>query len=162
MQLDTSGNLLCYSVIQTNSYLSSGVVTDSLGNIIYTGGSFSDTVMFNKDTLKGITNASPFLARWQPCSKQINLGVNKTELTNLEVELFPNPNNGNFQISISQQLSANSQIEVYNILGEQVYQAPLHATITQIDMSNKAEGLYLYRVITETGTLVGEGKFVIQ
>jgi hypothetical protein len=118
--------------------------------------------MFNKDTLKGITNASPFLARWQPCSEQINLDVNKTELINSEIELFPNPNTGNFQIAISQQLSANSQIEVYNILGEQVYQALLNATTTQIDMSNKAEGLYLYRVITETGTLVGEGKFVIQ
>ncbi len=75
--------------------------------------------------------------------------------------IFPNPNSGKFTISL-QVVSLKTQITIYNILGEQIYQAPLNATTTQINISNKAEGLYLYRVLSETGELLGEGKFVIE
>ncbi|NNM95618.1 MAG: T9SS type A sorting domain-containing protein, partial [Bacteroidia bacterium] len=52
---------------------------------------------------------------------------------------------------------------IYNMLGEQVYS---HYQITtpseyQIDLSSQPAGIYLYRVITETGYLIGEGKFEI-
>ena len=53
-------------------------------------------------------------------------------------------------------------MEVYSMLWEMIYTSKLNATTTQIELSNKAEGLYLYRVITETGNLVGEGKFLIE
>ena len=63
----------------------------------------------------------------------------------------------------------SSVVEVYNMLGEKVYS---HYKITnpdnyresnyQIDLSSQPNGVYLYRVITETGDLVGEGKLIIQ
>lgn len=93
--------------------------------------------------------------------KDISLGINEIAQTSGVFNLFPNPNNGNFTISLTG-VSEKAQITVYNILGEQVYHSSLQATNTQIDLSNKAEGLYLYRVLTETGTLVSEGKFAVQ
>ena len=65
-----------------------------------------------------------------------------------------------FTVSL-QGISEKAQINVYNILGEQVYQSSLNLTNTQIDLNNKAEGIYLYRVVTESGSLVSSGKFII-
>ncbi len=88
-------------------------------------------------------------------------GINELSVNSGVIALFPNPNNGNFTLYL-QGISGKSQITVYNLLGEQVYQTSLNSTTTQIDMSNKAEGLYLYRIVTIKGELMGEGKFVIQ
>jgi uncharacterized repeat protein (TIGR03803 family) len=88
-------------------------------------------------------------------------GINELSVNSGVIALFPNPNNGNFTLYL-QGISGKSQITVYNLLGEQVLQTSLNSTTTQIDMSNKAEGLYLYRIVTIKGELIGEGKFVIQ
>jgi len=76
-------------------------------------------------------------------------------------KLFPNPNDGKFTVSL-QGVSGKTQITVFNILGEQVYQSSLNTTNTQIDLSNEADGIYLYRVVTEIGNLVSEGRLSIQ
>jgi len=91
--------------------------------------------------------------------------VNEVSEESEKVNVFPNPNNGVFQIQAnSYQLMANSQIEVYNMLGEKIAnsQWPSANSQMQINLSGQPAGIYLYRVISETGGLVGEGKLVIQ
>jgi hypothetical protein len=78
-----------------------------------------------------------------------------------EVKLHPNPNNGQFTVS-TQGVVEKIELSVYNLLGEKVYQSPLNTTNTQIDLSDKSPGMYIYRVLTETETLVGEGRFIVQ
>jgi len=77
------------------------------------------------------------------------------------VSIYPNPNNGKLTISL-QDVSGKTRVTVFNILGEQVYKASLNTTNTEIDLSDKADGIYMYRVVTETGSLVSQGKFVKQ
>jgi uncharacterized repeat protein (TIGR03803 family) len=77
------------------------------------------------------------------------------------VNVYPSPNNGLLTVSL-QNINDKTQILVYNTLGELVCYNMLNATNTQIDLSSNAPGIYLYRVLTETGTLVSDGKFVIQ
>ncbi|HXB12324.1 MAG TPA: T9SS type A sorting domain-containing protein [Bacteroidia bacterium] len=81
--------------------------------------------------------------------------------SNGAIQLYPNPNSGQFTLSVNS-VTGKSQFMVYSILGEQVSQFSINTTSIQIDLSNKAVGLYLYRVVTETGNLVSEGKFIIQ
>jgi uncharacterized repeat protein (TIGR03803 family) len=78
--------------------------------------------------------------------------------------LFPNPNSGAFTLQVnSEKLKMNSVIEIYNMLGEKVYsQISLPTTQYSLDLSNQSAGIYFYRVLTESGNLVAEGKFVIQ
>ena len=52
-------------------------------------------------------------------------------------------------------------IDVYNVFGEEVYSAKTNSQNTQISLNNSCSGLYLYRVLLETGDLVKEGKFII-
>ena len=85
------------------------------------------------------------------------------------ISLYPNPNNGVFTIQIvGVQNLVPSTIEIYNILGEKVYsKSPEHSGslansqgLITIDL-NQPNGMYLYRVISTNGDLVGEGKLII-
>ncbi|HTA26379.1 MAG TPA: T9SS type A sorting domain-containing protein, partial [Bacteroidia bacterium] len=55
-------------------------------------------------------------------------------------------------------------VEVYNILGEKVTVATLKQVQGDnlIDLTDQPNGIYLYRVIKEDGSLVGSGKLIIQ
>ena len=62
-------------------------------------------------------------------------------------------------------------IEIYNMMGERIYHSFLphpdsyrdtKGALKQINLSGQPNGIYLYRVVTTDGKLVGDGKFVIE
>jgi uncharacterized repeat protein (TIGR03803 family) len=77
--------------------------------------------------------------------------------------VYPNPNNGVFTIQ-SSAVSGQSSVEVYNMLGEKVYSNYQITKLSnyQINLSNQSNGVYLYRVLNENGSLLGAGKLIIQ
>jgi PKD repeat protein len=80
-----------------------------------------------------------------------------------EFRIYPNPSNGIFILqTVSEHPIANSYIEVYNALGQQVYRSRINTNSTEINLNGQSQGVYLYRIITETGELVGKGKLVLQ
>ncbi|HXB13428.1 MAG TPA: choice-of-anchor tandem repeat GloVer-containing protein [Bacteroidia bacterium] len=126
----------------------------SLYGMTSIGGLYGDGVIFKLHTnsVEGINELT------------LNKGGN--------VKVFPNPSNGLFQLQAnSKQLMTNSSIEVYNMLGEKIYskqffpQGSIRTTLNSqlsIDISNNANGIYLYRVTSNSGELMGEGKLIIQ
>jgi hypothetical protein len=62
--------------------------------------------------------------------------------------------------------SGQWSVEVYNVLGQKVYSNLLPQTpkgaLNAIDLSSQPNGIYFYRVITNEGSLLGEGKLIIQ
>ncbi|HTA84565.1 MAG TPA: SMP-30/gluconolactonase/LRE family protein [Bacteroidia bacterium] len=87
-------------------------------------------------------------------------GINEVSLANSSVKISPNPNNGAFIVSL-QQVNSMAKIEVYNIIGEEVYQATVNPNTTQVNMGSAVAGIYLYRVLTLNGALAGSGKFIV-
>jgi GH25 family lysozyme M1 (1,4-beta-N-acetylmuramidase) len=80
-----------------------------------------------------------------------------------DLTIYPNPNKGIFTIQ-STFVSEHLSVEIYNVLGEKLYSNPLtinNSPLT-INISNQSNGVYLYRVITDSGNLIGEGKLIIQ
>jgi sugar lactone lactonase YvrE len=124
-----------------------GVSLDASGNAY-----ISD---YQNNRVREVTNGSPLL-------------INGPTAASQNITVSPNPNNGLFKLVISPdsyrdgQLVIKNTVEVYNMLGEKIYTAKLNSSTSQIDLSNNANGIYLYRVLTETGTLVSGGKFIIQ
>lgn len=92
---------------------------------------------------------------------QLGLSVNKITETSNRISIFPNPSTGQFTLSLSN-VSEKCNVEVYSVLGERVKSEELRAKSEEIDLSSQPNGIYLYRVITENGGLVGEGKLIIQ
>ena len=89
-------------------------------------------------------------------------GINEVTANSAQVKLFPNPNNGIFTIQSSVAAHGLS-VEIYNVLGEKVFtQYPIPASHYSVDMSANAPGIYIYRVLSSSGDVVSDGKFVIQ
>jgi hypothetical protein len=165
-ELDAStGKVLCGSVIVGGGRAAkvNGVVTDPTGNYIFMASWLDGLQATLGSNVVGPTNNSaewPFIARWQPCTSQNSEGINEIK-NKPEVSLYPNPSNGKFIIQ-SVGFNYKSLIEIYNVLGEKVYTSNVSSFYTTIDISNEANGIYLYRMIDEKGGPSSEGKFIIQ
>jgi hypothetical protein len=85
---------------------------------------------------------------------------------NSKVKIYPNPNNGSFTLQLeanSNQSMVHSMLEIYDILGRQVYAAEVNPGTSQIKIDTKVAGVYFYRVMTETGgSLISQGNLMIQ
>jgi len=79
------------------------------------------------------------------------------------IVVYPNPNNGVFTFSITNNKSVIANVRIYNVLGEEKYAA--RQTLNnqgnfQMNMSKEPDGIYLYKVLDENGKLIGSGRFV--
>jgi hypothetical protein len=175
LQFDTSGIMLAGSILDNgvtfyNNEFQIAISSDTSGNYIYMGGTFhNDTVIYGPDILKDSNGGViPYFARWSfngECLSQVINTTDEITKTNTITSLYPNPNNGKFTIQLSEAtaIAAGKSLtaEIYNMLGQKAYASAVRPG-DQIDLSNQASGLYLYRVITENGQLMGEGKVIIQ
>ncbi len=95
--------------------------------------------------------------------KLTNLTSSTKQLTasNDKLTVYPNPSNGVFTISMKNEELRMKNIEVYNVLGEKVF-AKFLIPNSQflINISSHPNGIYLYRVVSQSGELVGEGKLI--
>jgi hypothetical protein len=104
-------------------------------------------------------------------SVQICAGINEAK-ESVSSTVYPNPNNGSFQLGIrNYQLSEGipmggtaANVEIYNMLGEKVYSSALNIqnSTFSINLGTKSAGLYHYRVVSEAGNLITNGKFIIE
>jgi hypothetical protein len=80
------------------------------------------------------------------------LGIKENTVSTLEI--FPNPNTGNFEIKLSNQNYQDVTVTMMNILCETVMQENVTNTNAplQIDASNFEEGLYYIKVQTDNTT----------
>jgi hypothetical protein len=109
---------------------------------------------------------------WGFCPCMSDEGVSSISKASAIFNLYPNPNNGAFNLSIRNEESGMKvQVEVYNMLGEKIYSTSVSInnfpqgsiwTTFHINLGSQPNGIYLYRVLSETGGLVSDGKFVIQ
>ncbi len=161
MKLDTAGNLICGNIVAGGGDDQNQLVCVPNGDYVYFGGDMWATTIFGTDTLTLQGNETPFMAKWQPCGVVIT-DEGQSHEEKKSITLFPNPNNGSFTIQTEgAQNFVPATIEIYNVLGEKVYtQFTTHNSPLTIDL-NQPNGLYLYRVISAEGDLIGEGKLVI-
>ncbi len=65
----------------------------------------------------------------------------------LIVKIYPNPNNGNFYISINDDLDEVLEIEVYNNISKLIYKDEMDSSIKSIHLTDIDKGSYLLRII---------------
>jgi uncharacterized repeat protein (TIGR03803 family) len=88
--------------------------------------------------------------------------VDNVTPTACSIKAYPNPSKGLFILSL---LNSNEKcnIEIYNVVGEKIYTETLQIQDnTIIDLIGQPNGIYFYRVLKETGALVGSGKLIIE
>jgi GH25 family lysozyme M1 (1,4-beta-N-acetylmuramidase) len=78
------------------------------------------------------------------------------------VKVYPNPNKGSFSIAFSSTVIDKGLVEIYDMLGQQVYSSYINTGTAEVNLNNKA-GMYFYRLMNEAGDkLIAEGKIVIE
>lgn len=65
---------------------------------------------------------------------------------NAQIQIFPNPVTGR-ELNISSQGNM-VRLEIYNILGEKIFEDHLHASERSIDTSNLKSGMYMLKIYT--------------
>ena len=86
------------------------------------------------------------------------LWVNELGITNEELGIYPNPNNGVFVISTEGEKI--KEIKVFNLFGEKIYSATVNNIQTTINLSEQAKGIYFVQVVTDKGVL--NRKIIVQ
>ena len=65
-------------------------------------------------------------------------------IENSNFQIYPNPSRGKFSILIEDDISENSSIKIYNILGDLILEVDLDSEkyLYNIDLSNYSKGVY--------------------
>ena len=64
-----------------------------------------------------------------------------------EISVYPNPSQGKFRLELNNfQSSHRSSLEVYTLHGEKLYVFEIKNSISEIDLSNRASGIYLLKI----------------
>ncbi len=170
-QLTTAGGIPASKIAEWDGakWCSLGSTFD---NSIFSGAVYKDTLYIGGGfwTIDG--DSISYLAKWlggdytDTCGNDATV-INETKVESGGLKVYPNPNNGIFTIAFSHPADiAGSQttIEIYNVLGQQVYSATLNQVQGDnlIDLCKQPNGVYLYRVLSENGELAGQGKVVVE
>ena len=113
------------------------------------GGIYNNGVIFSVDTNMKDTST---------------LSINYLSHLNYSITIYPNPSTGIFTLQTKNGELRDKSIEVFNVLGERVLKQILRSAQDDnlINLSSQPNGVYFYRIIAEDGSLIGNGKLIIQ
>ena len=86
-------------------------------------------------------------------------GIN--EVTASLISVYPNPNNGIVNITLTAALAQNSTLEIYDALGKLLVKQVLTNELNAVNMSNLDNGIYVFKVLNNNNT-VKIGKLIKQ
>ncbi len=88
------------------------------------------------------------------------MGINNFKAQTLSI--FPNPNEGRFQIDCKNKMGENASIRVYNNIGQLVYQKQIkiESAFLPLDLSSLSKGIYAIELLTEKS--LSSGKVMIK
>jgi Peptidase C10 family/Spi protease inhibitor/Secretion system C-terminal sorting domain len=77
------------------------------------------------------------------------------------ITVYPNPSQGIFNFNITGNNSSYI-IKIYNVLGQEIYSSLINSGKTEIGLANQSKGIYLYKVLTQSGETISTGKLVVE
>ncbi|MBL7911634.1 MAG: T9SS type A sorting domain-containing protein [Bacteroidia bacterium] len=94
------------------------------------------------------------------CLSICGVGLEETLNESLNFSIYPNPNDGLFKIDIENEIY-DSQLIIYNSLGQKIHEQKLTKGINEINLSVFNSGLFNYTV-SQNGQIIKNGKVTIQ
>ncbi|MGZ4057325.1 MAG: T9SS type A sorting domain-containing protein, partial [Bacteroidia bacterium] len=83
-------------------------------------------------------------------------GIDEHLLDNF-VNIYPNPNNGSFNVSVELEKSNDIYLKIYNVVGEEIYSNKITNSIGgtyDIDLTNQTAGMYFVEIRTKDSKVV--------
>jgi hypothetical protein len=167
------GDCLCLSGVCPGYYIPVGAsINDTTGELTWCNPmlgiwNFSIRITtYNKVIISGHPTQVPVDTE----EVELQVDIDSTCATGIQnisydnsIKVYPNPNGGVFTLEVnSEERIVNSMVEIYNVLGQRIYsQLSIVNYPLSINISTQPSGIYLWRIITDDGALVGEGKLII-
>ena len=149
--LSTAAGEMTFNGNDAIGLFKNGVLIDVVG--IFNGGTanFGADVTLRRKATATVPKATYAAADWDilgldACTGLGNktIGNDKETLKNTtDINVFPNPNNGNFTIQFDT-ITENNTIEIYSVLGQKVFEKTEIKTQT-IEVSNLEKGIYFIK-----------------
>lgn len=120
---------------------------------------YDATGFWQQSTIKGSIMMHPVLGH----STRAWVGIKETENKIKEglIKIYPNPANDKIFISATGLTKQNNYtIELLSVLGNQLYNAPLESSLSEINISEYAAGLY-FVVLKQNNSILSHQKFII-
>jgi hypothetical protein len=151
-ELDNTGNFLWASAVggppdnyEPDSYESGIAVSADGSGPVYATGALLDGGIFGGTTLTGYTRSDMFITKLMGT-------VDSQDIQEPHfAHIYPNPGNGVINIPLDATANSNSEIIVYNYLGEVVSGVYTTSTSAKVDLSNNGKGFYFIEVRTDKG-----------
>jgi len=155
--IDENGNGFCHESPVAMSV--TNVTTQSMNASYSAQGSNNFTVT---DAIASVTNI--FIGSSHTCESLNPTSVNEpnVEEGNGSIELFPNPNDGNFNLNYALPNDASGYLEIYDLNGEHVssVELPAYNKSVSLHLQEMPSGVYLYQIMSG-GNILKREKFVI-
>ncbi len=124
--------------------------TQSLTQIATTNGlqqtkQIFDTVNYNQQSAYNI-----FIAHFEPNPLSIE------EFNNNTFSIYPNPNNGEFNVKLNSNSFENSTLEIIDVLGKKIHSQNLTNQQTIINTKNISKGIYIVKLTKENQTVISK------
>jgi len=126
----------------------------------WTGTIRTDVVTSNTGTVSsGTVPPSDFYRSWTLFNDSTLIIQSVPSLSNTSsgVSVYPNPGNGNFTVA---GLEKGQVIQLYDYLGQMLASTVADQAAMHVDISTKANGVYLMRIQSKDGSYVTEKKIV--
>lgn len=125
------------------------ITCDQNGGVYIAGEYWGTTLLLDTIQLTKVGSNDGFLAK-------INGGLTNVQdlPTQISTSAFPNPASGKFRINSDD--NEFFEIEIYNILGEVVYQNSRITNRSEINVSFLPSGNYIYKLLNNKGTSAGK------
>lgn len=154
---DYSGLVQCSTYLKSGGDDLVGICADNAGSAYLTADIMAPgSMVVGNTTLTPTGGETIYLARYV-CGDITGINENADEL---KVDLFPNPNNGNFKIEINKPLK-NSELSVVNSIGQEVHKQAVTKGENTIVIKNLPKGIYHY-IILENQQQVLKGQLLIE
>ena len=105
-------------------YYPSGIAADGLGNLYVAGDN-------NNEIRKIVIGGA--------------VGIQQFTSINEQVNIYPNPNNGNFTMELAD-YKDETKLQIANLLGEKIHEQKLNSKVTELNFNLKS-GIYLINII---------------
>lgn len=148
---DTIGIYGARSTSTICSYATPGCVTSILGYTVSLTRTGMQYPLYNQQMHDVWSETGSDISRIVMYVDTAASGINEAKV-NTSISVRPNPSKGIFMLDVKNANTQSAQVEVYSMMGERVYAAPLHESM-QIDLSAQAEGVYFVQVRTAAGLL---------
>jgi sugar lactone lactonase YvrE len=128
------------------------LVTDPLYSIYQNTASWRVQTQWNiscTPSFKAGQSQSSFNSSYSNVYTNVGIGIHNSGPRNL-IRIYPSPNSGSFTVETS---DLNVHLEIYNVLGDQVFVQPLSQGKNAVE-TNLCNGTYLGRIVSDKGVVI--------